>query len=43
VIRRHVRSVAKVAVELEIRPPLLYRWAHMERVPDVFVKLESDL
>ena len=28
------RSVAKVAAELEIRPPLLYRWAHAERVPD---------
>jgi transposase len=29
------RSAAKVAAELGIRPPLLYRWAHAERVPDV--------
>jgi transposase len=28
------RSAAKVAAELGIRPPLLYRWAHAERVPD---------
>ena len=28
------RSAAKVATELGIRPPLLYRWAHAERVPD---------
>ena len=28
------RSAAKVAAELGIRPPLLYRWAHVERVPD---------
>ena len=28
------RSAAKVAAELWIRPPLLYRWAHAERVPD---------
>ena len=28
------RSAAKVAAELGIRPPLLYRWAHLERVPD---------
>ncbi len=27
------RSAAKVAAELGIRPPLLYRWAHAERVP----------
>src|SRR5206468_452923 len=27
-------SAAKVAAELGIRPPLLYRWAHAERVPD---------
>ena len=26
------RSAAKVAAELGIRPPLLYRWAHAERV-----------
>jgi transposase len=25
------RSAAKVATELGIRPPLLYRWAHLER------------
>lgn len=29
------RSAAKVAAELGIRPPLLYRWAHLERVPNV--------
>ncbi len=28
------RSAAKVAAELGIRPPLLYRWARTERVPD---------
>jgi transposase len=28
------RSAAKVASELGIRPALLYRWAHAERVPD---------
>jgi len=28
------RSAAKVAAELGIRPPLLYRWARIERVPD---------
>jgi transposase len=28
------RSAAKVAAELGIRPPLLYRWAHAERMPD---------
>ena len=27
------RSAAKVAAELGIRPPLLYRWAHLERQP----------
>ena len=27
------RSAAKVATELGIRPPLLYRWARTERVP----------
>jgi transposase-like protein len=27
------RSAAKVAEELGIRPPLLYRWARTERVP----------
>jgi transposase len=27
------RSAAKVATELGIRPPLLYRWAHLEREP----------
>src|SRR4030088_1470514 len=26
------RSAAKVAAELGIRPPLLYRWARLERV-----------
>jgi transposase len=29
------RSAAKVAAELGIRPPLLYRWAHLEREPNV--------
>jgi transposase len=28
------RSAAKVAAELGIRPPLLYRWARLEREPD---------
>jgi transposase len=28
------RSAAKVAAELGIRPPLLYRWARLERVPN---------
>ncbi len=28
------RSAAKVATELGIRPPLLYRWARTERAPD---------
>jgi len=27
------RSAAKVAAELGIRAPLLYRWAHLERQP----------
>jgi len=27
------RSAAKVATELGIRPPLLYRWVRLERVP----------
>jgi len=29
--RNSGRSAAKVAAELGIRPPLLYRWAHAER------------
>src|SRR5436190_492821 len=28
------RSAAKVVAELGIRPPLLYRWAHLEREPN---------
>jgi len=28
------RSAAKIAAELGIRPPLLYRWAQLERQPD---------
>jgi transposase len=28
------RSAAKVAAELGIRPPLLYRWARLERTPE---------
>ncbi len=31
--RNSGRSVAKVAAELGIRPPLLYRWARLERLP----------
>ena len=27
-------AAAKVAAELGIRPPLLYRWAHLERLPE---------
>ncbi len=30
--RNSGRSAAKVAAELGIRPPLLYRWAHLERL-----------
>lgn len=29
------RSAAKVAAELGIRPPLLYRWARSEREPEM--------
>jgi transposase len=29
------RSAAKVAAQLGIRPPLLYRWAHLERTSNV--------
>ena len=29
------RSAAKVATELGIRPPLLYRWARTERPPAI--------
>jgi transposase-like protein len=29
------RSAAKVAAELGIRAPLLYRWAHLERQPNL--------
>ena len=32
------RSAAKVAVELGIRPPLLYRWARTERAPKASCK-----
>src|SRR5437763_15485702 len=31
--RNSGRSAAKVAAELGIRPPLLYRWARLERQP----------
>jgi transposase-like protein len=31
--RKSGRSAAKVAAELGIRAPLLYRWAHLEREP----------
>jgi transposase len=33
--RNSGRSAAKVAAELGIRPPLLYRWARLEREPKV--------
>ena len=33
--RRSGRSAAKVGAELGIRAPLLYRWARLERQPDV--------
>jgi transposase len=29
------RSAAKVATELGIRPPLLYRWARLERITEM--------
>jgi len=32
------RSAAKVAAELGIRAPLLYRWAHLERQPEAAKK-----
>ena len=32
--RNSGRSAAKVAAELGIRAPLLYRWAHLEREPN---------
>jgi transposase len=32
--RNSGRSAAKVAAELGIRPPLLYRWARLEREPE---------
>jgi transposase len=32
--RNSGRSAAKVAAELGIRPPLLYRWARLERLPE---------
>ena len=35
------RSAAKVAAELGIRPPLLYRWAHLEREPNVRTETKS--
>src|SRR3989440_12788167 len=28
------RSAAKIGAELGIRPPLLYRWAHLERISE---------
>ena len=33
--RNSGRSAAKVAAELGIRAPLLYRWAHLEREPNL--------
>ena len=36
------RSAAKVAAELGIRPPLLYRWAHAERVPDAPCRTQAE-
>jgi transposase-like protein len=35
------RSAAKVAEELGIRAPLLYRWAHLEREPNVRTETKS--
>ena len=35
------RSAAKVAAELGIRPPLLYRWAHLEREPGAKTQAKS--
>ncbi len=32
--RNSGRSAAKVGAELGIRPPLLYRWAQLEREPE---------
>jgi transposase len=32
--RNSGRSAAKVAAELGIRPPLLYRWARLKRLPE---------
>jgi transposase len=37
------RSAAKVAAELGIRPPLLYRWARTERAPKVSCKRRQTL
>ncbi len=34
------RSAAKVATELGIRPPLLYRWARTERVPEAYLRAQ---
>jgi transposase-like protein len=36
------RSAAKVAAELGIRPPLLYRWAHAERVPGTKSRTQAE-
>jgi transposase len=35
------RSAAKVAAELGIRAPLLYRWAHLEREPNAKTEPKS--
>ena len=32
--RNSGRSAAKVAAELGLRPPVLYRWARLERLPE---------
>jgi transposase len=40
--RHSGRSAAKVAAELGIRPPLLYRWARLERKPNT-TKVEPKL
>lgn len=37
------RSAAKVAAELGIRPPLLYRWSRLERDPGLNAKTEPKL
>jgi transposase-like protein len=35
------RSAAKVVAELGIRPPLLYRWARLEREPEATKSMKN--